>query len=188
MSVAINKHCKWSCTWLNRLNSIKVTPHWTVLDILYKFILYPPTAVYWTLPPHPVSGTLVEVTHNSELSTEHILPSPLSTSTPVLSPMTTSTELVHTLCYGFIIFVLSYSVTLLDVKTISTSSQLQAGMYLYTCVGTVSDMDVYTTLSYILSLSNQASELHTCRWIVCTTSEILPAGRNATCMLHTQYT
>ena len=63
-----------------------------------------------------MSGILVEVTHNLELSTERTLSSSLSTSTPVLSPVTTSTGLVHALCYGFIIFVLSYSVTLLDIR------------------------------------------------------------------------
>ena len=63
-----------------------------------------------------MSGILVGVTHNLELPTEHILPSPLSTSAPVQSPVTTSTGLVHALHYGFIIFVLSYSVTLLDIR------------------------------------------------------------------------
>ena len=38
------------------------------------------------------------------------------TSTPLQLPITASTGLVHALRYGFIIFVLSYSVTLLDVR------------------------------------------------------------------------
>ena len=67
-------------------------------------------------PPHLVSGIFVGVTHNSELSTEHMLPSSLSTSSHVLSPVTTSTGLVHALHYSFIIFVLSYSIPLLDVR------------------------------------------------------------------------
>ena len=68
-----------------------------------------------------MSGILVGVTHNLELPTEHMLPSSLSTSihhtsSHVLSPVTTSTGHVHALHYGFITIVLSYSVTLLDVR------------------------------------------------------------------------
>ena len=84
-------------------------------SVQFIYSTYPPTAVLNT-SPNLVSGILVGVTHNLELPTERKLPFSLSTSTPVLSPVTTSTGLVHALCYGFIIFVLSYSVTLLDVR------------------------------------------------------------------------
>ena len=109
MCVAINHSCcEWPC-----IEFIS-----TLLAVVYTVCSLYTSHTYSCFEhfPHLQSGIFVAVTHNLELPTERTLPSSLSTSTPVQSPVTTSTGLVHPLRYGFIIFVLSYSVTLLDVR------------------------------------------------------------------------
>ena len=102
---------------------------------------------------------MVGVTHNLELPTERTLPSSLSirTSAPVLSPVTTSTGLFHVLHYGFITFVLSYSVTLLGLRPEAPLHNWCVSAYLCRdCIQTL----LLTVYFHKLPLPDQAGELY----------------------------
>ena len=101
---------------------------------------------------------MVGMTHNLELPTERMLPSSLSTSTPVLSPVTRSTGLVHALHYGFIIFVLIYSVTLLDIRPEAPVHNWCVSAYLF--MGLCSNFTAYTVHFHKLALPDQAGGLY----------------------------
>ena len=130
----------------------------------FIYSTYSPTALLNT-SPHLLNGILVGVTHNLELPTERTLPSSLSrrTSTPVLSQVTTSTGLIHALCYGFIIFVLIYSVTLLDVRPQGPVHNGCVSAYLYR--GNV--FGLYCLHFHKLPLPDQTGELYTQLQLFC---------------------